>query len=90
MRSLRRTLKLFRLVAALWWFALLFHLGVAFIIMVAGSQGAVPAVVVWVGWGTLAAHFFVRRMVLRRWLYRIRVQRARYWQSVNRDATARN
>lgn len=81
---------MFRLVAVLWWFALLFHLGVAFFIMVAGSQGAEPAAVVWVGWGTLVAHFFVRRMVLRRCLYRNRVQRAWYWPSVNRDAAARS
>ncbi|ROS52452.1 hypothetical protein [Frigoribacterium sp. PhB118] len=81
---------MFRLVAALWWFALVFHSGIAFFIMVAGSQGAVPAAVVWESWGTLVARFFVRRIVLRRWLYRIRFQRARYWQSVNRDAAARN
>jgi hypothetical protein len=81
---------MFRLVAVLWWFGLVFHFGIAFLVMIAGSQGAVPAAVVWILWGTLVLHYFVRRRVLGRWLYRIRVQRARYWQSVNRDAARGN
>ncbi|NIJ05504.1 hypothetical protein FHR78_002045 [Frigoribacterium faeni] len=70
----------------LWWLGLPVHLGIAFFIMVAGSTGSVPAAVVWIGWGTLVVHYFVRRRVLGRWLYRTRVQRVRYWPSVNRDA----
>ena len=81
---------MFRLVAVLWWFGLVFHFGIAFFVMIAGSQGIVPAAVEWVLWGTLVLNYFVRRRVMGRWLYRLRVKRARYWQSVNRDAARGN
>ena len=77
---------MFRLVATLWGFGLFSHFAIAFFVMIGWSQGIVPAAVVWIFWGIFVAHYFVRRWVLGRWLYRIRVQRARYWQSVYRDA----
>jgi hypothetical protein len=80
---------MFRLVAFAWWLVFIAHCGIALFTMVAGSQGSVSAAAVWISWGVLVIHYFVRRRVLGRWLYRIHVQRARYWQTVNRDAAGR-
>jgi hypothetical protein len=80
----------FAFVATVWWLVIVVHFGLAILTTVAGGQGSLPAVVVWIAWASLVANYFIRRFALRRWQHRRNVQRAQYWQNVHAEAARRN